>query len=221
MLLTQTEVIYARGVKDLLCNPRYNASLDPTSAAFERRIFKLNDQLAARGSLVCPSHCICDNLQACGKPYVTNTSRRLKADDESSPFPVPTALPPHGWETVGQKLFIHGCKAEGLFNASELALAAKFALMTVEKGQGLKLPGFADDKMAAIAQQWKDERRRLALPEGWALFYINAHFDWPFFAIHEQMLEHPEWAVQANGAASGDPCLQHGDPSFPQPADGM
>ena len=136
-------------------------------------------------------------------------------------YPIPSALPPHSWTTVGHKLFIHGCKTDGLFNSSELALAAKFPLMTVEKGQGLALPGFADDKMAAIAQQWKAARRARKLAEGWALFYINAHFDWPFFAIHTQMEAHPSWPVQAHGASSGDPCLEHGDRSFPQPADGM
>ena len=59
-------------------------------------------------------------------------------------YPVPTALPPHSWDSVGRKLFIHGCKKEGLFNSSELALAAKYPLLTVEKGQGLELPGFAE-----------------------------------------------------------------------------
>ena len=54
-------------------------------------------------------------------------------------------------------------------------------------GQGLALPGYADDKMAAIARQWKAARRALKLAEGWALFYLNAHFDWPFFAVHSQM----------------------------------
>lgn len=35
------------------------------------------------------------------------------------------------------------------------------------------------------------------------------------------MEAHPSWAVQANGAVSGVPCREHGDPSFPQPANGM
>jgi len=84
-------------------------------------------------------------------------------------YPVPSKLPPHSWSSVGQKLFIHGCNKAGLFNASELALAAKYSIMTVEKGQGLALPGFADGKMEAIAAQWKAAR-----PDGWALFYLNA-----------------------------------------------
>lgn len=131
-------------------------------------------------------------------------------------YPIPSALPPHSWQTVGQMLFIHGCKAEGLFNASELALASKFSLMTVEKGQGLHLPGVSDDKMAAIAAQWKVSR-----PDGWALFYINAKLDWPFFAIHSQVRRHPDWSAQRNGASGGQPCLSHGDPTFPQPSAGM
>ena len=139
----------------------------------------------------------------------------------TSTFPVPSALPPHNWDTMGGKLFIHGCKTEGLFNATELALAAKFGLLTVEKGQGLALPGFADVKMAAIAAQWKAARRKASLEEGWALFYLNAHFDWPFFAIHAEMEAHPGWPQQLGGASSGDPCLGHGDKSFPQPAEGM
>ena len=28
----------------------------------------------------------------------------------TSAFPVPSALPPHGWGSVGDKLFIHGCE---------------------------------------------------------------------------------------------------------------
>ena len=119
------------------------------------------------------------------------------------------------------KVFIHGCKAQGLFNASELALAAKFPLMTVEKGQGYLLPGFADGKMAAIAAQWKAARRAQGLPDGWALFYQNAHYDWQFFQLHEQMKTHPTWACQANGAVSGHPCHQRGDGEFPQPPNGM
>jgi hypothetical protein len=136
----------------------------------------------------------------------SSSSGRSSVAGAASPprhYPVPTALPPHAWDSVGHKLFIHGCKKEGLFNTSELALAAKYPLMTVEKGQGLDLPGFADDKMAAIAAQWKAARRAQNLPDGWALFYINAHFDWPFFALHEQMEAHPVWAVQANDAVSG------------------
>lgn len=48
----------------------YNATVDPTSPGFVAVIYKLNDQLAARGSTVCPSHCNCTELSACGKPYV-------------------------------------------------------------------------------------------------------------------------------------------------------
>ena len=136
-------------------------------------------------------------------------------------FPIPSALPPHSWENVGAKLFIHGCKADGLFNASELALASKFSLMTVEKGQGLTMPGFADDKAAAIARQWKAARRASRLPEGWALFYLNAKLDWAFFELHAQMEAHASWPVQRSGASAGEPCRSHGDPTFPQPPEGM
>eukprot|EP00658_Telonema_sp_P-2_P055802 TRINITY_DN4435_c0_g1_i1.p1 TRINITY_DN4435_c0_g1~~TRINITY_DN4435_c0_g1_i1.p1 ORF type:complete len:236 (+),score=52.02 TRINITY_DN4435_c0_g1_i1:180-887(+) len=48
----------------------YNSTLDPSSAEFVASIWKLNDQLANRGALVCPSNCSCDQLTACGKPYL-------------------------------------------------------------------------------------------------------------------------------------------------------
>ena len=137
------------------------------------------------------------------------------------PYPVPSAMPPRGWNTVGEQVFIHGCKADGLFNATELAVATKFPLMTVEKGQGLRLPGFADGKMAAIAAQYKQSRKQAGLADGWALFYSNVKLDWEFFQLHAQMEVHPSWPVQANGAVSGDPCRSAGDHSFPQPPEGM
>jgi hypothetical protein len=47
----------------------FNASVDPSTQAFQDMIYKLNDDLSSRGSFVCPSHCSCDQLSACGKPY--------------------------------------------------------------------------------------------------------------------------------------------------------
>ena len=165
----------------------------------------------------------------------------------SGDFPVPTALPPHSWDTVGHKVFIHGCKREGLFNASELQLAAKFPLLTVEKGQGEDLPGYAEDKMNALAAQYHGAR-----PDGWTLFCasfatalparpparlerarvpppstpadINAKFNWNMYRLSETVKSSPPavtggplWVVNA----SGQPCLSHGDRTFPQPAAGM
>ena len=98
------------------------------------------------------------------------TTAPLAAAASAASYPVPSSLPPHSWTTIGNKAFIHGCKKDGLFNSSELELAAKFSLLTVEKGQGLELPGYAEDKMADIATQWKMHRRALGLPEGWAFF---------------------------------------------------
>jgi hypothetical protein len=136
-------------------------------------------------------------------------------------FPVPTALPPHSWQTVGDKTFIHGCNADGLFNASGLALASKFAMLTVEKGQGLAQPGYADGKMTALAAQWKASRKSLGLSDGWAMFYINANFDWNFYRLHTEMLSQPSWSIQMDGGEEGKPCLKRGDISFPQPEEGM
>lgn len=48
----------------------FNESVDPLSDDFVSSIWRLNDQLIARGSLSCPTRCPCDQLHACGKPYI-------------------------------------------------------------------------------------------------------------------------------------------------------
>lgn len=48
----------------------YDESQNPSSDEFVDRIWKLNDKIAADGGLTCPSNCTCDELTACGKPYV-------------------------------------------------------------------------------------------------------------------------------------------------------
>lgn len=35
-----------------------------------RAIWELNDELTARGAYVCPTNCSCDQLSACGQPYI-------------------------------------------------------------------------------------------------------------------------------------------------------
>lgn len=48
----------------------FDGSVDPLSDDFVSSIWRLNDQLIARGSLSCPTRCSCDQLHACGKPYI-------------------------------------------------------------------------------------------------------------------------------------------------------
>lgn len=53
------------------------------------------------------------------------------------------------------------------------------------------------------------------------MFYLNAKFDWTFYKLHAEMERNPSWPIQKYGAESGQPCTSRGDPTFPQPADGM
>ena len=48
----------------------YNASLDPASPAVVAAIANLTQNLISRGQLVCPVGCYCDQLSACGTPYL-------------------------------------------------------------------------------------------------------------------------------------------------------
>jgi hypothetical protein len=106
---------------------------------------------------------------SCSKSLATSAATALALAN----YPKPSLTPPHDWSSVGQRVFLHGCKRSGLLNASELELAAKFPVLTVEKGQGEDLPGYAEDKMAAMSAQYKSAR-----PDGWTIFYLNLRFDW-------------------------------------------
>ena len=49
--------------------------------------------------------------------------------------------------------------AENFSFAGVLTFVIVLLLLTVEKGQGLALPGYATNKMAAIEAQWKAHRK--------------------------------------------------------------
>ena len=69
-------MIWPRGYVGAASFWNFDNSTDVTSAAYQASIYKMNDMLAKRGSLVCPSKdgsgapCKCDQLTACGKPYL-------------------------------------------------------------------------------------------------------------------------------------------------------
>jgi len=66
-------MIWPRGYVGAAAFWNYDASTDPSADAFVQGIWKLNDELVARDKAVCPTNCSCDQLSACGKPYITPT----------------------------------------------------------------------------------------------------------------------------------------------------
>lgn len=63
-------MIWPRGFVGAQAFWNYDAATKPDDPAFVAGIYKLSDSLAARGSYVCPTNCSCDQLTACGKPYL-------------------------------------------------------------------------------------------------------------------------------------------------------
>ena len=63
-------MIWPRGLVGAAAFWNFDASVAPTDPAFVAGVWKLNSQLAARGRHVCPTNCSCDQLSACGTPYV-------------------------------------------------------------------------------------------------------------------------------------------------------
>jgi hexosaminidase len=66
-------MIWPRGYVGASAFWNFNSSVSPSDPAVVAAIWALNDQLAARGSSVCPTNCSCDQTSACGVPYITPT----------------------------------------------------------------------------------------------------------------------------------------------------
>ena len=66
-------MLWPRGYVGAAAFWNWDGSMNASSAAFVDRIWALNDDLAARGALVCPSNCSCDQTTACGKPLLPAT----------------------------------------------------------------------------------------------------------------------------------------------------
>jgi len=83
-------------------------------------------------------------------------------------------------------------------------------MVTIEKGQGVQDPSDprrAEDKIVDVLKAVKALDANVS-----TIFYYNSILDWPFYAMHDRFLEHPEWWVRdVHGAA----CRMSGDASFP------
>ena len=64
-------MIWPRGFVGSAAFWNFNASVNVSSSSYVDSIWALNDKLAKRGSRVCPTKCSCDQLSACGKPYIS------------------------------------------------------------------------------------------------------------------------------------------------------
>ena len=62
-------ITWPRGLVGAGAFYRFNANLDAASPAFTARIYALNDQLRARGAVVCPSGKMCSYIKAGGALY--------------------------------------------------------------------------------------------------------------------------------------------------------
>jgi hypothetical protein len=63
-------MIWPRGFVAAASYWNWDNKTDPASPAFVQSIWKLNDALQARNLSTCPTNCSCDEVSACGKPYI-------------------------------------------------------------------------------------------------------------------------------------------------------
>eukprot|EP00040_Diaphanoeca_grandis_P031283 m.186835 g.186835 ORF g.186835 m.186835 type:complete len:670 (-) comp32283_c0_seq1:89-2098(-) len=63
-------MIWPRGFVGAAAFWNFDANQDPSAPDFVEGIYKLSESLRAKGSYVCPQNCSCDQLTACGIPYI-------------------------------------------------------------------------------------------------------------------------------------------------------
>eukprot|EP01052_Picozoa_sp_SAG31_P032683 SAG31_NODE_3609_length_4070_cov_2.814153_1_plen_450_part_00 len=63
-------MIWPRGFVAAASYWNWRNGTDPSSPPFVQSIWKLNDALRARNLSTCPTNCSCDQVSACGKPYI-------------------------------------------------------------------------------------------------------------------------------------------------------
>jgi hexosaminidase len=66
-------MVFPRGLVAASAFWNYNSSVSPYDPGFVSSVWALNTQLQQRGALVCPTNCSCDQLSACGVPYIKPT----------------------------------------------------------------------------------------------------------------------------------------------------
>ena len=64
-------MMFPRGFVGAASFWNYNASWSSQDPAFVQGVWAVNDEITKNGGSTCPTKCACDQLSACGKPYVS------------------------------------------------------------------------------------------------------------------------------------------------------
>lgn len=101
-------MIWPRGFVAAAAYWNFQNTTDPSSPSFVAAIDRLNDQLQGRSLSTCPTNCSCDQVSACGKPYLP---------------PPPPPPPPK----VGTKIKMTDCATATRWTLMEYSAAAPLA----------------------------------------------------------------------------------------------
>lgn len=95
--------------------------------------------------------------------------------------------PPFSWDTV--PVFAETSNVSGPFDESALHTLARFPVYVAEKAYNYPAPGYAEDKLAALAAELRSIN-----PEIYLIFYYNANLDMDDYRLNAESLAHaPSW----------------------------
>ena len=107
-------------------------------------------------------------------------------------------LGPFSWSTL--PVFFHSGNSSGVWSPEALVEIGRYSMATFEKAHANKngrgrqehiLPGECQRVKAAAAAASNGNKTNVV-----AMYYLNSVFDWPFYELHDLMLDHPEWRLK-------------------------
>lgn len=129
----------------------------------------------------------CDRASAPAPTTSKSSGATCGVNGGAPPTPGPAPLPSFSWDTV--PVFAETSNVTGEFDAAALAALARFNMFVVEKAYDFPAPGFAEDKVAALAARLRELSPGMTL-----IFYYNTNIDMTDYRLHAEMAAHsPSW----------------------------
>ena len=124
-------------------------------------------------------------------------------------------MPMHEWTTVGHMSFFHRSNTSGPFADAAIGVMSKFQMVTIEKWQGIDVPGGNETMEKNIVGELKRVKDVNASVS--TIFYYNSVCDFPQYdELYSQYVAMPEhWLRDASGATVFQSCAGFDNSSYP------
>ena len=101
-------------------------------------------------------------------------------------------LGPFSWSTL--PVFFHSGNSSGIWNQEALSEIGRYSMVTFEKAHAnMNRKGRQEHILPGECARVKKAATNSTTV---AMYYLNSVFDWPFYELHDLMLENPKWRLK-------------------------